>query len=101
MSDPRLGDDIMCNMRRRGIHYRPPKKTGDAIDVVAKRRRLRGRLHKIWIEYHGICAICGKKIIPVSDASIDHIVPLCRGGTNKHKNLQLAHASCNNAKGGK
>mgnify|MGYP001019920311 CR=1 FL=1 len=45
------------------------------------------------------CGICGERIEAFSDATIDHIVPLGRWGSNQMSNLQLAHYSCNNAKG--
>jgi 5-methylcytosine-specific restriction endonuclease McrA len=52
----------------------------------------------------GPCGICGQPIFkrfkhPHSfSASIDHKVPLARGGTNALSNLQLAHLGCNSRK---
>lgn len=55
----------------------------------------------------GICQICGK---PVDDSDIeeghirrnyptlDHIVPLSKGGTHTWENVQLAHMGCNAGK---
>lgn len=34
-------------------------------------------------------------------ATIDHIKPICKGGTWNIKNLQVAHCICNERKGGK
>lgn len=44
------------------------------------------------------CAICS---LPVSDKdkSVDHIVPLSRGGTNEISNMQITHLRCNQKKG--
>lgn len=44
------------------------------------------------------CSLCG---LPVKDEekTIDHIIPLSRGGTNECSNLQIAHSSCNKRKG--
>jgi len=50
------------------------------------------------------CAICGKKVgsgkrlAKTRRASIDHIVPVVKGGTNDLENLQLSHLHCNIAK---
>ena len=45
------------------------------------------------------CGICGKVIESMDEATIDHIVPISKGGMHSPKNMQLAHASCNSAKG--
>jgi 5-methylcytosine-specific restriction endonuclease McrA len=53
----------------------------------------------------GICQLCR---LPVSLASrapdpasptLDHVVPLSRGGEHSKANAQLAHYGCNSAKG--
>lgn len=44
------------------------------------------------------CAICGKKITSLDDLTVDHIIPLARGGRNVIENCQLAHKKCNEAK---
>jgi 5-methylcytosine-specific restriction endonuclease McrA len=59
------------------------------------RRRLRRRLFDA---AGGICAICGEAMT-FADASIDHIVPLARGGKHERANLQVAHRVCNSVKG--
>lgn len=56
-------------------------------------------------EFDGwVCGICGKKVNkdlsfphPYS-ASLDHIVPLSKGGTHTYSNVQLAHFICNSKK---
>lgn len=52
---------------------------------------------RIYSKYNGICQICGR---PVNKAemTIDHIVPLAKGGTNEENNLQPAHEYCNQIK---
>jgi 5-methylcytosine-specific restriction endonuclease McrA len=46
------------------------------------------------------CYYCGR---PLNDATatLDHVFPRCRGGTNIKTNLVLACAPCNGAKGDK
>jgi 5-methylcytosine-specific restriction endonuclease McrA len=36
---------------------------------------------------------------PEQYASLDHIIPLSKGGTSKVVNLQLTHMKCNTEKG--
>ena len=61
---------------------------------------------------HGICQICGEKV-DIHDGyfdegrhfhsgplypTVDHIIPLSKGGANTWDNVQLAHLSCNGGK---
>ena len=50
-------------------------------------------------KYGKRCGICGKRIKRCSDVTIDHIIPLARGGKNVLMNYQLAHEFCNIEKG--
>ena len=50
-------------------------------------------------KYGKRCGICGKKIKSFRDATVDHIIPLNRGGKNTIMNYQLAHEFCNIEKG--
>lgn len=51
------------------------------------------------------CGICGLPIDPALkyphpfSVTVDHVVPLTRGGTHHDSNLQPAHARCNTSKG--
>lgn len=45
------------------------------------------------------CALCGGKFKSLDEATIDHIIPKSRGGTNSWRNYQLAHGLCNQKKG--
>lgn len=72
--------------------------------ATAKRRVLNGgkSVHISKDEFlalwnSSICSLCPE---PLSDAtkSIDHIVPLARGGSNDLDNMQMAHLLCNQRK---
>lgn len=45
----------------------------------------------------GVCGLCHLSVRR-ADASVDHIVPLARGGEHSYKNAQLAHLKCNKKK---
>lgn len=83
--------------------------------VLEKNQRRRARLldafveqvdpDVIWERDGGICQLCGDPIDrtlawpePFS-RTLDHIVPLAKGGTHEPANVQLAHAACNSIKG--
>lgn len=75
-------------------------------------RRRRARLARVSVGsvdldalWTGACGICGSAIDPDLRApdpmsrSIDHIVPISRGGAHAQANLQWAHLVCNIRKG--
>lgn len=45
----------------------------------------------------GICGICKKKVDKVT-YQLDHILPISRGGEHSYRNVQIAHALCNQRK---
>jgi hypothetical protein len=61
----------------------------------------------VYEKYNWTCAICGEKIDPdikwpsPQSKSIDHIIPVSKGGSHTFNNLQLAHLGCNSTKGAK
>jgi 5-methylcytosine-specific restriction endonuclease McrA len=92
----------------------PIAKAGNPLGAVkwqmyTERRRLKLRIankkssHKFQDEIDliksvsGRCAICGSTKNP----TIDHIVPISKGGTDGVDNLQVLCGSCNSRKGGK
>jgi 5-methylcytosine-specific restriction endonuclease McrA len=63
------------------------------------------QLGTLWIRDGGTCQLCGDPINPALKApdpksvSIDHVIPLSRGGEHSYANTQLAHFGCNSRKG--
>jgi len=49
-------------------------------------------------KFASCCAYCGKDLIKYSDKTIDHIVPLSKGGKGRLSNIVCACESCNNLK---
>jgi 5-methylcytosine-specific restriction endonuclease McrA len=49
-------------------------------------------------KYSRICVYCSKEL---QDFSVDHIIPLARGGDNSFENLAISCRSCNSSKGKK
>lgn len=46
-----------------------------------------------------LCALCGKPIENMKDCTIDHIIPVSKGGLTTVENCQLAHRKCNLKRG--
>ena len=51
----------------------------------------------VYTKTEGHCAICGK-FVPYTEFTVDHIVPLAKGGSNDLSNLQCACGVCNRIK---
>ncbi len=61
-------------------------------------------LEQIFIRDEGMCMLCFTPVIIDIDEikyrpSIDHVIPLSKGGDDTLKNVQLAHFGCNSRKG--
>lgn len=60
---------------------------------------------EVFVRDGWICGLCGEDIDPdlvapdLECASVDHIIPLARGGTHEMANVQAAHLICNSRKG--
>lgn len=58
-------------------------------------------LAEVWERDGGVCGICLELIDPGlkwpdrMSTTLDHVIPLSRGGTHEPGNVQLAHAVCN------
>jgi 5-methylcytosine-specific restriction endonuclease McrA len=56
------------------------------------------RLLDIAIRDHWTCHICHKKVTE-ADWSLDHLIPLSKGGAHTPANVALAHRRCNSRRG--
>lgn len=72
-------------------------KSEDTQQAPAKRIFFSPGIRKKVLDKTNICGICGRPILD-GEASIDHIVPLSRGGTNDLDNLRPTHEACNHMK---
>lgn len=61
--------------------------------------RMNRATKKFLLRKSNLCAICEKEILTMKEASIDHIIPLSKGGVHGPNNMQLAHVECNLKKG--
>ena len=58
----------------------------------------------VYSTYKGKCAICGLPVHNTTEpenpwgATVDHIIPLSKGGLHQKSNCQLAHRMCNSIK---
>jgi 5-methylcytosine-specific restriction endonuclease McrA len=55
-------------------------------------------LRDVYKKTNGDCGICGEHV-PYHLFTVDHIIPISRGGPHLLYNLQPAHKSCNSRKG--
>lgn len=74
---------------------------------MSKIRRFKTRLNKfqkriikeeLW-KISKKCGICGKDLPGLDISTLDHIIPLSKGGADNMSNLALTHWKCNNKKG--
>lgn len=55
-------------------------------------------LRAVYARDGGNCGICGQPV-SLETFTIDHIVPISRGGPHLFQNMQIAHHACNSLKG--
>ena len=53
---------------------------------------------ELWSRHNGVCGICRGQV-KYEEMTIDHRVPLSKGGLHSYANTQPAHEECNVAKG--
>lgn len=55
-------------------------------------------VHVLYERDRGTCGICGKHVT-LRHASIDHVLPLSKGGAHSYANTRIAHLRCNIRRG--
>lgn len=55
----------------------------------------------VWSMTYGTCWSCGGNLNPFSNVVVEHVVPLCRGGSDDIENLVPACSWCNHETGAK
>ena len=76
--------------------YRKSKKK----ELLKKRIRSEARRHKsiLMKKYHYMCNYC-HELLSQEDATVDHIIPIGKGGDSHINNLQILCTYCNDEKG--
>jgi len=72
----------------------------DPVHVAREREKARALRKSAWWQrriQRGICAYCGKPTAP-RDLTMDHVVPVARGGRSVKGNVAPACRECNNKK---
>lgn len=95
------------DLRRARFCSRPCMRM-DAVDRYRARRRgnfvERINRRRVFDRDGWICGICGEPVDPalahpdLRSASVDHVIPLARGGAHRMSNVQCAHLICNSRK---
>lgn len=71
-----------------------------AVDLAAEKRKARELRHSSWWKRKvadGICYYCGMKVEP-AELTMDHKIPLARGGRSEKINLVPCCKECNSKK---
>ncbi|MBN2079884.1 MAG: HNH endonuclease [Spirochaetes bacterium] len=72
----------------------------DDVSIAREKRKARELRHSAWWRRKtapGICHYCGGKFNP-SALTMDHVIPLGRGGTSEKVNIVAACKECNTRK---
>ena len=107
----------LCSMHWRRKARADGRETNPAWDEARKARSHERRARKLGTQVEDIraidiyerdiwlCGLCATPVDPDSQypdpmsPSLDHVLPLSRGGTHTYENVQLAHLTCNVSKG--
>lgn len=109
-SKRKLRADVITRKSRRRKHGKKMRTQAERIEAGdrgpigwAEAKRRRWAVRTLMRKQGGLCALCGEQMNLVAgddqEATLDHIVPVSNGGLDVITNLQLAHRSCNEARG--
>lgn len=96
-ADGRELPDPWNDRRRATYHRRRAQKVTTAVEPI--------RPMDIYQRDMWICGLCSTPVNPDAvwpdsmSASLDHILPLSKGGSHTHENVQISHLVCNISKG--
>lgn len=91
---PRTGDLEFCL----SIHSKVLKYTRKKLRSANSRLLRKDRYRKLFLAQKGKCYLCGEPLTAIN-CSVDHVMPISKGGSKEKENLLLAHQPCNGAKG--
>jgi 5-methylcytosine-specific restriction endonuclease McrA len=73
----------------------------DLVKSIYKRKNLFYSKNNVFLRDNFTCAYCGKQFNSKSNLTIDHIIPVSRGGKNSYENCITSCKKCNHLKGNK
>jgi hypothetical protein len=89
-----LGERINARAERIDALLQRPDTIGRAVRAESKRKRF-----KILARDNFTCQYCGRSA-PDVRLHVDHVIPVCKGGTAEEQNLKTACEDCNMGKSG-
>ena len=72
----------------------------DPVHIAREREKARALRKTAWWQrriQRGVCAYCGRTVAP-KELTLDHVVPVARGGKSQKGNVVAACKDCNNRK---
>jgi 5-methylcytosine-specific restriction endonuclease McrA len=102
-TDPTYRDQLRAGQRKHYLQH--PESALENARVRRARQRGAPRVEKInraaiIARDQSICHLCGL-VVPPEEMSLDHLIPLARGGSHTPDNLAVAHLTCNKRRGTK
>lgn len=89
------GQNLPCVRFFESVAQRHNKRTNDGWPLSGY------DLYVRWQQQEGACVYCGASLLPYKKRhiSLDHVIPLSKGGTNRLDNVVWCCHTCNSRKG--